>query len=71
VSNPLDVKKNDGNALDFALRLSPLFSVSENLDFPFTAIHSSPDAFLIILRVFVATFSENLTKYDAVPLSDL
>jgi hypothetical protein len=33
VNNPLDVKENDEHALDFAFRLSHLFSVSASLDF--------------------------------------
>jgi hypothetical protein len=51
VNNPLDVKENYEHALDFALRLSLLFSVSVSLDCPCTAhasfpslVYSSPES---------------------------
>jgi hypothetical protein len=66
VDSPLDVKRNDYLALDFALHMSRLLSVSVSLDFRVRLMLSSTNTCLIISRVLVSLsprFAENLTLF--------
>jgi hypothetical protein len=70
VNNPFDVKENDEHALDFALHVSRLFSVSFNLELPCTAHAFLSERLSNHCRGLRCTVSEICTKFDAVPLSE-
>jgi hypothetical protein len=70
VNNPLDVQENYEHALDFALHLSRLFSVSVNLDFSGTAHAFFPERLSNHCHGLSRNFSKICTKFDAGPLSD-
>jgi hypothetical protein len=49
-------KENDEHALEFAIHMSHLFSVSVSTDFRFMGHAFFPNALIIIVRVSVAIF---------------
>jgi hypothetical protein len=69
VNSPLDVNEKDECALDFALYLSCLFSVSLNLYFPCMAHVFLPKRSSNHCQGLHLSCSEICTKFDAVPLS--
>jgi hypothetical protein len=69
-NNPIDVQENYEHALDLALHLTPLFSVSVNLDSLCTAHAFVPEHLSNHCQCLCRTFSEICTKFDAVPLLD-
>jgi hypothetical protein len=70
VNNPLDAKENDEHAFTFALNLSRHLRSRWVWTIRVRIILSSPKAYIIIVRVSVAFFSEICTKFYAVPFSD-
>jgi hypothetical protein len=63
-------KKNDQHALDFALHLSRHFWSSSVWTFHVWLMLSSPNTYLIIVRVSVPYFPRFAQNFVAVPLSD-
>jgi hypothetical protein len=71
VNSPLDLKENYEHALDFALHLFRLFSVSVSLDIPCTAHAFFPASLYNHCQCFRRISSEIFTKLYSVCSSDL
>jgi hypothetical protein len=70
VNSSLNVKENYECALDFALHLSCLFSISVSSDFPYKAHAVLSERLSNHCQGLRRTLSEICAKFDAVALSD-
>jgi hypothetical protein len=70
MNNPIDMKEIDEHALDSALQLSRLFSVSARFHFPRMAHVFFPELMSNNCHYIRLAFSEICTKCDAHSLSD-